>query len=233
MRAIGLLGGSFNPFHIGHLRLAIEVLERLKLTRVDITPCSVPPHKATSDLLPFELRAQCISRSIGSEAGEHNVPGLALNTMERERPGPSYTCDTLAEYAQREPDARVHFVLGAGDILTLPSWKQGLQLPDLASLVIVPRQKRDLADVSGFVEEHWPEATPVTPPQGVTAWNFPQGTQLIYLPLPRIDISGEMIRERWREGRSLPGLIPGAALSLLLREAETVAQFWGKNGVAS
>lgn len=233
MLSVGLLGGSFNPFHVGHLRLAIEVLERLGLARVDLTPCSVPPHKDAGDLLSFELRSQCIARSIGAEAGALPIGGLELNSLECERSGPSYTWDTLQAYSEREPEAKVHFVLGAGDLLTLPSWKRGLELPEQATLVVVPRQQRDLQDVASFMVEHWPDAEQAPLPQNVAAaWSFPGGAKLLYLPLPRVDVSGEMIREIWRSGRSLRGLVTDAALALLEREVETVAQFWGVRGSA-
>ncbi len=278
----GILGGSFNPPHVGHLRLAVEVLERLGLPRLEFMPCYRPPHKEDSELLPFALRARCLALALGIEGGAPRLPGLELNTMEQERPGPSYTIDTLAAYRERYPAGQPYFVLGAGDLLTLESWKQGLDLPFQATLVVVPRVGGDLDAVRGFVHVHWPEARQNTPPEhALAAWSFPpapassrsltadrerpappptaspetlsetslapspetppalpQETSpetsphygLIYLPLPRLDVSGAMIRRAWVEGRILRGLLPECVELELLRQESEVNSIWGRRG---
>lgn len=227
---IGILGGSFNPIHNAHLRLAVEALERLQLDRLDLVPCSIPPHKKTQGLLPFALRASCVELAL-----QLAPAGLALNTLEQKRHGPSYTVDTLQTYGQSEPDSKLHFLMGAVDLPTLPSWKQGLELPQWASLVVVPRETTDLEDVADFMERHWPEARQLDRlPSELTAasaiWEYPQGTQFIYLPLPRLDVSSTLVRQLWRQGRSLLGLAPDAVIAALERERETVGAIWGQEG---
>lgn len=230
----GILGGSFNPPHVGHLRLAVEVLERLDLPRLELMPCYRPPHKEDGALLPFALRARCLALALGIEGGAPRLHGLELNTMEQERPGPSYTIDTLAAYRERDPLGLPYFILGAGDLLTLESWKQGLELPFHATLVVVPRERDDLDAVRGFVRTHWPEARRKTPPRhALAAWSIPQASPehgLIYLPLPRMDVSGDMIRRAWVEGRILRGLVPECVELELLRQESAVSRIWGPRG---
>lgn len=225
---VGILGGSFNPIHNAHLRLAVEVLERLRLHRIDIVPCSIPPHKNTQGLLPFALRAACVELAL-----QQAPAGLALNPLEQERHGPSYTVDTLQTYKQREPDSRLHFLMGAVDLPTLPSWKQGLKLPQWTSLVVVPRETTDLDAVAQFIARHWPEARRRDPSSAklqaaAAIWDYPQGTQLIYMPLPRMDVSSTLLRQLWREGRSLLGLTPDAVLTALQEERGSVDAIWNQ-----
>ncbi len=97
MGLTGILGGTFNPFHNGHLRHALEVRESLGLDRVAIVPCADPPHKDDKELLGFSLRVALAKAAIS------NVPGLELDTVEETLPHPSYTWQTLTELRKRYP----------------------------------------------------------------------------------------------------------------------------------
>ena len=132
---IGILGGSFNPVHIGHLRLALEVLEApvAALEYVELLPCAEPPHKPREGILPFELRSALL------EVAGRRIPRLRVNRLEGMRSGPSYTWDTLTAYAAQYPGQRPVFILGGEDFATLPQWFRGLELPQLADFVVVPR----------------------------------------------------------------------------------------------
>ena len=136
-RAAGraLFGGSFNPPHVGHLRLAIEMAETLRplADSVELMPCATPPHKVVSGLLPFDLRAAMV------EACLDGLPGLSCNRMEAERPGLSYTWDTLQACREETPERPLFFILGNPDYALLPHWHRGLELPELCQLVVVPR----------------------------------------------------------------------------------------------
>ena len=134
-QGIALLGGTFNPLHVGHLRLAIEVHEAFAgiVSRVDILPNSRPPHKANAVILPFAIRAALIREACAP------YPWLFCNELEGEREDQSYTWDTLGIFAEREPGRRFYFVLGSGDFEMLPSWKNGLRLPERCTPVVVPK----------------------------------------------------------------------------------------------
>ena len=223
MTQIGILGGSFNPIHIGHLRLAVEALERLGLDRVDLVPCAVPPHKPVQGLLPFAMRVRLIELTIADS------PGISVNPLESHREGPSYTWDTLTEYARTSPPGALHFLLGATDLLMLPQWRRGLELPSLSNLVVVPREASDLHTVQQFVADQFgTAATPITAGNAAVpaAWRFSQGTRLLYLPIPRMEVSASSIRYGWRSSGRLAGLLHPAALHELEQNRENITETW-------
>jgi nicotinate-nucleotide adenylyltransferase len=211
---VGIFGGSFNPPHLGHMRLAVEVLEALSPVRLDFLPTARPPHKGGSRILPFALRVAML------EAAIRGLDGLAVNTMESERGGLSYTSDTLRAYRDREPGFRHFFILGAEDFAVIQSWHEWRQLPELADLVIVPRAGSEVEVFTETVHSAWPEARPVTPaPFPANAlYLLPEergGGRIMHLPLPRLDIRAELVRERRRAGRSIRFLVPEAVEALL------------------
>lgn len=214
---IGILGGSFNPVHNGHVRMAIEVLERLSLDRVELVPAKQPPHKQEGDILPFDLRLELVNQAIDG------VPGLGSNPLEGEREGPSYTCDTLNCYRTEQPDSDFFFIVGASTFLELDQWRRGLEIPSMASIAVVNRWDAATA-VAGFIKAHWPEAK--QEPEGV--WIFPEGHTIRLVDIPRLDIKGRHIRERWLERRSLRFLVPPGVETFLEDHTAEVQKYWGK-----
>ncbi len=216
---IGILGGSFNPVHVGHVRAAIEVLERLGLDRVELVPAKQPPHKDGADILPFDLRMELVTRAI------EGVPGLGFNPLEGERPGPSFTCDTLNCYRVEQPESEITFIVGASTFLDLATWRRGPEIPGMASLAVVNRW--EAADrVAAFIAEQWPES--VRDADGV--WTFSGGHTIRVVDIPRLDIKGGHIRRRWVEGRSLRYLVPPSVVALLGERADVVERCWGARG---
>ncbi|MGE4296563.1 MAG: nicotinate (nicotinamide) nucleotide adenylyltransferase [Desulfovibrionaceae bacterium] len=222
MPAIGVYGGSFNPVHAAHVRLAVEMRERLGLDRVDLVPSSLPPHKPDTGLLPFALRLELLQLAVAG------VEGLAVNDLEARRSGPSFTWDTLEAYRAAEPDAALTFILGANDLLTLPQWRRGLDLVELASLAVAPRGGVEEAAVEAFVAAQWGErATPAASPAHATrAWNFASGTRLLYVPAPCLDVSASQVRGLWRAGRSLACLLPPGVETALRSQRAVVDAAW-------
>jgi len=214
---IGILGGSFNPVHTGHVRMAIEALERMELDRVELVPAKKPPHKDGAALLPFELRVELVNRAI------EGIPGLGTNPLEGDRPGPSFTCDTLTCYRTENPQSEIVFILGASTFLELNKWRRGLEIPDLASLLVVNRWGVS-DEVAGFIEKHWPGAE--SGDEGV--WTFPEGHTIQMVDIPRLDVKGGHIRRRWLEGRSLRYLVPPGVETLLEEKADEIEQYWGQ-----
>ncbi|MBF0481669.1 MAG: nicotinate (nicotinamide) nucleotide adenylyltransferase [Desulfovibrionaceae bacterium] len=216
---VGIFGGSFNPPHVGHLRAAVEVREALRLALVEMVPVAVAPHKPEADMLPAAFRLRLLELSLAG------VPGLRACDLEMRRPGPSYTIDTLRRYAGQNPDRDLYFILGVNDLLNLPHWKEGPELGRVVNLAVVPRDGLGLAEASDFLARRAGEFGLTR--SGETAWRFRDGFELVYVDIPRIDVNASLLRDKWRSGASLAGLIPGPALEALLASGELLASRWG------
>ena len=218
MKSIGILGGTFNPLHIVHIRLALEVLEQLALSRLDLVPVSQAPHKDNAGLLPFAVRLELVQRAVAS------LRGLEVNALEAQRMGPSYTYDTLVEYRRTEPEAELFFIMGSEDLKSLPRWYRGLELPSLAHLVVVCRAGLEQEPMNVCVNRAWPGAVRMA-----TGWQLPGDAKDIrYLEMPRLDISASMIRDKWAAGRSLRFLVPEGVERYLEEHRREVGRYWGK-----
>lgn len=218
-----ILGGSFNPPHVGHLRLAIEAAEALAplVSGVDLVPCAVPPHKTMTGMLPFDLRARMVEASIT------DLPFLRCNRLEGQRQGPSYTWDTLLAYHKAEPQTELYFILGSPDFALLPTWHRGLELPGLCHFVVVPRDGQTARDVIVTAQRLWSEAHERAPlVGGGPCMALPGGGLAHFLPLPWLDVSASRLRSLWLAGRRVDFLLPRAAFEILKQSEKTVQAHW-------
>lgn len=132
-RRIGLFGGTFNPVHTGHLLMAQDAREALRLEQVRFIPCAFPPHKPAPDLAPARDRLAMLRLALR----DHD--GFVLDDLEIRRGAPSYSVDTLEALRCRQPDAQFYFIIGADSLPDLPRWYQAARLAKLATFVVVPR----------------------------------------------------------------------------------------------
>ena len=219
--SVGIFGGTFNPVHVAHVRAAIEVAEALGLSAVEFIPSARPPHKLGGKLLDFDLRVALCRAAVAG------IPGFSVNLLEADRPGPSYTCDTLAELAASRPGQDFCFILGLGDLLCLPSWKDGLGLGRLADLAVHSREGQGIEAFTVFFAAHG-QAMGARPTVDPAVWTLPEGRAARFVPITRLDVSASDIRARWRSGRRIDGLVCQAVLSQLLTNAETLRAAWGR-----
>jgi nicotinate-nucleotide adenylyltransferase len=226
---VGLLGGTFNPVHTGHVRLAVEVLEALRLDRVELMPAGRPPHKPGTGLLPFALRADLC------RAASEGVAGLAVNPLEGELDGPSYTITTLRALTAARPGDEFFFIVGMGEFLVLHEWREGLRLAEHAHLVAASRAgaEPDTGDrlaaqerAQRYAGRSWPGVKPAAPGE----WTLPTGRRLVFLDVPRLDICASLVRARFLAGRRLCGLVPPAVERLLHDRAAEVREVWEQAG---
>ena len=203
-RPLGLLGGAFDPVHIGHLRGAIAVREELQLERVDFIPAAQSPLKGGA-ALTAEHRLAMLQLAL------RDVPGLDVDARELERPGPSYTVDTLkalrAEYGAARP---LLWIVGSDILTTLSQWSRWRELLDHAHLVVMARPgASDPEDeVKKWIESHRIEGNlAVTQPAG--------GVVLVRQPL--LDIASSQIRALIAEGRDTRFLMPDAVMEYIER----------------
>ncbi|GAA0500108.1 nicotinate (nicotinamide) nucleotide adenylyltransferase [Pigmentiphaga sp. GD03639] len=190
---IGLLGGSFDPIHEAHLTLARTALAHLGAASVQLIPAAAPwqrqPLAATA-----EQRAQMVALAIAGQ------PGLALNRIEIDRGGPSYTIDTLRALAGGTGtpvagDARYVWILGADQLANFCTWNEWQGIVALADLAVAGRPGNE------------PE-----PPAALHAELARHGRTLHRLPMPEMAISSSGIRQRLARGESVDGLVPPAVL---------------------
>ena len=182
---IGVLGGTFDPIHMGHLIVAEEVRARLDLAEVLFVPAGEPWLKANNYISPAEHRVQMVRLAIASE------PSFKLSTMEIERAGPSYTVDTIAELkGQIRAGDRLFFILGWDNLVQLPQWREPSRLVRMCCLVPVPRVGYPSPDFNSL------EAA------------IPGLSQsIVMLDTPQIEISSSEIRNRVARGLSIHHLV--------------------------
>ncbi len=217
---IGIFGGTFNPVHVGHVRASIEVAEALGLDAVEFVPAARPPHKCGEPLLDFATRLHLCRLAVAG------IPGFSVNTVEAARPGPSYTYDTLTSLGRDRPREDFCFIMGMGDLLNIPSWKNGLQLGRLAHLAVHAREGLGLAAFVAFVSEN-AAAMDAAPTDDPAVWTLPGDRRLRFVPVTRLDVSASDIRERWRRCKRIHGLVSEAVLHELDRCADALGSAWG------
>src|SRR6185312_6056737 len=144
--SLGILGGSFNPPHIGHVALARAALEELGLERVVLMPLHTSAHKPGGEDPGPEHRLEMCRLAVAGE------PGVEASALEIERGGPSYTADTLEQIHADDPEAELTFIVGADTALTLPGWRRPEQVLGLARLAVAGRQGSDGAQVLDALE---------------------------------------------------------------------------------
>ncbi|MDR3176026.1 MAG: nicotinate (nicotinamide) nucleotide adenylyltransferase [Desulfovibrio sp.] len=229
-KVLFLLGGSFDPPHAGHLRAALECAEILRPSACLFLPCANPPHKTGRRLLPFALRVDMLRAALADLAGPLPCP-FSVSEVENERPGPSYTIDTLRALNVRFPDARLTFALGCDDFRQLAGWRQGRDIPDVADLVVLPRSGCGLGDFSAILAELRPDAAPLPPgredpPEIKSAHVLPLGGKIMYIAIPALDLSSSLTRARFLGGRDISFMVPPGVLALLRANATYVKKIW-------
>ncbi len=183
---IGVVGGTFDPIHIGHLTVAEEVRVRLNLAEILFVPAGQPWLRTNSPISAAEHRVQMVRLAI------EDKPYFKLSTMEIERAGPTYTVDTVAELkVQLGAGDELFFILGWDSLAELPQWREPSRLIKMCRLVAVPRVGSPVPDLNSL------EAAIPGLSQSV-----------ILLDMPYIDISASAIRERVARGLSIHHLVP-------------------------
>jgi nicotinate-nucleotide adenylyltransferase len=185
---VGLLGGTFNPPHIGHLVCAQEALAQLGLDRVELVPARTPPHKE----MPFDPGPEVRARLC-------ELTGLPVNRVELSRPGRSFTVDTLEALAGADD---LTFIVGGDMAWSLPTWREPEKVLSLARLGVAERESVRRADILDHLSEALPGAA----------------DRIDFFDMPRLDISSSDLRRRFASGRPARWLVPEAVLECVERE---------------
>jgi nicotinate-nucleotide adenylyltransferase len=180
----GILGGTFNPPHIGHLVCAQEALVGLDLDSVLLVPVSAPPHKPLPDDPGADVRLELCRLAVARDAR------LAVSTLEVERGGPSYTVDTLRELNERHPEEELTFIVGGDMAASLPDWREPGRVLELAELAVAERAGAGRQEIERRLAR-------LGPPGRVR-----------FFDMPRIDVSSSLIRARVAAGLPIRYLVP-------------------------
>ncbi len=229
----GILGGTFNPVHVGHLRLAAAVSDALHLDALEFMPCAVPPHKPQAGLLSFEMRVSLLNAALERENSTHGVR-FSVSSLESELPAPSYTWNLIEAWGPCHPGRRPLFILGGEDFANLDSWFRGRELPLHTSLAVVPRAHFGEQDFRRVVQQYWPQVPvqELAGSEGIVYADITTETTCFFLPLPVLDISSSLIRAKWLEGGNIQYITPDPVIELLHRYEGEIRQVWGMEETA-
>jgi nicotinate-nucleotide adenylyltransferase len=183
---VGIMGGTFDPPHIAHLIIAELARVRLELDKIVFIPAGDPWMKSAHIITSTEKRVEMVSLAIASN------PAFSLSHIEVNRPGPTYTVDTIEQLSEEVGhDAGLFLLLGWDSVAELPSWKAPYRISKMARIVAFPRP--------GFVKPNTAELEKTMP--GIAE-------RIVYIDEPYLSISSTCIRQRVREGKSIRYMVP-------------------------
>mgnify|MGYP000151674076 CR=1 FL=1 len=197
-RCIGLLGGTFNPVHNGHLYMARKALDEFGLEKVVFIPSGNPPHKANETVAHAEHRYAMLELAL------EGAPGFFISRVELDRPGPTYTADTLETLHRASPDSRFYFIIGADTLCDLHTWRNFERVAQLAAFICFMRP--------GVREE--------TVRAYMRALADTYGLKTLLSAYAGLDVSSRQVREALSQRRPVDGLV-----------GEKVARYIRDNGV--
>jgi nicotinate-nucleotide adenylyltransferase len=188
---VGILGGAFNPPHLGHLVCAQEARTQLELDRVVLVPVGEAPHRVLEEDPGPEARFALTELAVEGD------PDLTVSRIELDRPGPSYTSDTLAALHEAAPDDELTLILGGDQAAALPAWHE-------------PERVLELAQVAAVERVDWARDTIMRSLTGLAG-----AERLRFVDMPLIEISSSDLRRRAAAGLPLRYLVPDRVADLI------------------
>jgi len=188
---VGLFGGTFDPPHSGHVAVAGDVADRLRLDRVLWIPAGEPPHKPASGVSPASDRLEMVREAVRAD------PRFEVSTVEIDRPGPSYMVDTVRALRSALPEAELYLIIGADELQDFGSWRAPDEIVRHVRLAVMDRAG-DPAEAHSHV--------------------VPKGAEAIFVPVRRVDVSSTEVRADVRAGRDPGDKIPPGVAAVIERE---------------
>ncbi|MBM3664756.1 MAG: nicotinate (nicotinamide) nucleotide adenylyltransferase [Actinobacteria bacterium] len=193
---IGVMGGTFDPLHDGHMALARAAATQLHLDRVMLVPAAEPPHKPGGATMPAQQRIDLVRAAVEDD------PVLEASSEEIDRPGPSFTADTLERIAAANPGADIWFILGADQLEGFPGWSRPERIVQIARLAVASR-----------------------PGAGDPAMDFLAGAvaagRVDVVDMPEVPISSTEVRARIARGDDVSDLVPPAVAAMLQADSSS------------
>lgn len=186
LNRLGVMGGTFDPIHFGHLVAAEMAREEFKLDKVLFIPAGNPPHKQRKDISAGELRYKMVQKAV------QDNPAFDISALEIEREGPSYTVETLRILRRTWPEHELYFITGTDALLEIFSWREYEEILTLIQFIGAARPGFDAGEFFLKVQQEHPEI---------------QG-RIHHLEVPALAISSTDIRSRVRNGQPIRYLLP-------------------------
>jgi nicotinate-nucleotide adenylyltransferase len=188
---IGILGGTFNPPHVGHLICAQEAYLQLELDRVTLIPARIPPHKPVDDEPGAEHRLELCRVAVADD------DRFDVSDIEIAREGPSYTVDTLELLHSRKPESELFLIVGGDIAAGLPEWHEAERVLSLATLAVAGRRGTSRAEVDNALG------------------GLPGGERARFFQMPTIAVSSTVLRRRVRARQPIRYYVPDAVVSYI------------------
>ena len=196
---LGILGGTFDPIHIGHLRLAEEMCEELNLSRVLLIPGAQPPHKGGPQVAPFPDRLEMTK--IGTSSSDY----LEASDIEGHREGPSYSFETVRIIREKYGDRlELYFILGSDAFKEINTWKEYKKLFQITNFVVIERPGITLDELGAFIESLGAGFKA----EGIDDFINSYGNHVFFKKTTLMDISSTKIRQKIRAGKSINFIVP-------------------------
>jgi len=206
VQLLGVLGGTFDPVHCGHLRLAVEVREQLSLSAVHLIPCANPPHRGEPKADPA-LRLRMLHGAIQGDSA------FVVDDREMRRAGPSYTVDTLQSLRADFPDHVLCLILGMDVLTGLPQWHRWQEILDLAHLAVGRRPGTEFPGPGAVADMLARRQV-----ESVAAMGDAEAGKIIVCDIPALDISASQVRQRCASRRSVRYLVPDCVATIIDEE---------------
>jgi len=208
---VGLLGGTFDPVHNGHLAIAARAREYCRLDAVIFIPAANPPHKKEQAITALHHRQRML------ELACHPNRHTYISSLEAERLGPSYTVDTLRTLKKHfVSPTKLFFIVGSDSFIDLPFWKEPRRLLDYASIVVAHRVCNNRGDIEKILALQFPS---YSLHQEEKLYRSAEGGEaIILLDMEPVEVSATEIRERVRLGRPIDAMVPMAVADYIRRE---------------
>lgn len=193
MKKIGIMGGTFNPIHNGHLFLAENAYEQLGLDQILFMPSKNPPHKDKDDIVSEEHRLNMVRLAISDN------PHFALSSMEIDREGITYTADTLTILNNQNPDTKYYFIEGTDSLLMMEKWKSPQTIFNLSIIVVAGRDKLPKETLEFHMDK----------------LQKAYDAEIVLLSMPIMEISSEDVRERLATYKSIRYYVPDQVIDYI------------------
>jgi nicotinate-nucleotide adenylyltransferase len=208
---IGLFGGTFNPIHLGHLRSAEEVREAFALDRIYFVPAASPPHKSANGLASAAHRLRMVELAVADN------PYFSTSAVELERPGMSYSVDTIRYFLATVRPSSLLFIVGIDAFRELATWKEYTAIPGLCDLLVTSRPGMPTPPPEQFLPValktlFWYDSAS-------NVYRHSSGHSLILYEIAGLDIAASTIREKLHHGKSIRYLVPLAVEAYITHHA--------------